>query len=120
MVRALLMRGMIAGAIAGLLAFGFARIFAEPSIEQAIAFEHLVERPAHAPAHHDHAATVQPATEKPELVSRAVQAGAGLLTALVIYGAGIGGLFAIVFAFAYGRIGQLGPRSTAAFLAATG
>jgi hypothetical protein len=111
---------MIAGVVAGLLAFGFARIFGEPQIEQAIAFEELVEKSAHAASHHSEAATARPATEKPELVSRAVQAGPGLLTALVIYGAGIGGLFAIVFAFAYGRIGQLGPRATAGLLAAAG
>ena len=120
MVRALLVRGMIAGAIAGLLAFGFARVFGEPPIEQAIAFEELMEKSAQAASHHSDAATAQPTAEEPELVSRAIQAGVGLLTALVIYGAGIGGLFAIVFAFAYGRIGQLGPRATAGFLAAAG
>jgi hypothetical protein len=38
----------------------------------------------------------------------------------VVYGAGLGGLFAIVFAFAYGRIGRFGPRATAALLAAGG
>ena len=39
MVKSLLIRGMIAGAIAGVLAFGFAQIFGEPEIEYAIAFE---------------------------------------------------------------------------------
>jgi hypothetical protein len=120
MVKALLVRGMIAGAIAGLLAFGVARIFGEPPIEQAIAFEELMEKSVHAASHHDDGATAQPVAEEPELVSRAVQAGLGLFTAVVIYGAGIGGLFAIVFAFAYGRIGQLGPRATAGLLAAAG
>jgi hypothetical protein len=120
MVRALLVRGMVAGAIAGLLAFGFARVFAEPQIEKAIAFEQSMGKSPQ-PAHHSDAITAaKPATEELELVSRATQAGIGLLTAIVVYGAGIGGLFAIVFAFAYGRIGQLGPRATAALLAAGG
>jgi Probable cobalt transporter subunit (CbtA) len=39
MVGNLLLRGMLVGAIAGLLAFGFARIFGEPQLERAIAFE---------------------------------------------------------------------------------
>jgi hypothetical protein len=117
MVKALLVRGMIAGAIAGLLAFGVARILGEPSIEQAITFEELMQKTAQVSPHHGDAT---PAVEQPELVGRAIQAGAGLLTAVVIYGAGVGGLFAIVFAFAYGRIGQLGPRPTAALLAAGG
>jgi hypothetical protein len=51
------------------------------------------------------------------LVSRATQAGLGLAAGLVVYGAAVGGLFALVFAFAYGRIGRFGPRATAALLA---
>ena len=116
MVKALLVRGMLAGAIAGLFAFGFAYTFGEPEIDYAIGFEQQMEQEAHAQsgaagAVHEH---------EEELVSRTVQAGIGLLTAVVIYGAGIGGLFAIVFAFAYGRIGPFGPRAIAALLAAAG
>jgi hypothetical protein len=135
MVKTLLVRGMIAGAIAGLLAFGFARVFGEPQIDKAIAFEEMMEKAAPAahdhgnaamsmPAGHDHGnaamSTAKPEAEEPELVSRGVQASIGLFTAVAVYGAGIGGLFALVFAFAYGRIGQLGPRTTAALLAAAG
>ena len=109
------MRGMLAGAIAGVLAFGFAQVFGEPEIGYAIGLEEQMA----------HAADAQPPgaaanAHEHELVSRAVQAGIGLLTAVVIYGAGIGGLFAIVFAFAYGRLGRFGPRATAALLAAAG
>ncbi|MGA9884505.1 MAG: CbtA family protein, partial [Candidatus Acidiferrales bacterium] len=46
-----------------------------------------------------------------------VQSGIGLLTGLVVVGAGIGCLFAVMFAFANGRIGNLGPGPTAALLA---
>jgi hypothetical protein len=111
MVGNLLLRGMLVGVIAGLLAFGFARVFGEPSIDRAIAFEEQVN---HANAHAQPGAAHQ---HDPELVSRETQAGLGLLTGVVVYGAAIGGLFALVFAFVYGRVGGLGPRGTAALLA---
>src|SRR5687767_1679556 len=104
MMKALLMRGMLAGAIAGLAAFVFAYIFGEPQIEYAIAFE---EQAAAAPGAGSGAQAHEGGS-----VSRSVQATFGLLTALTVYGAGIGGLFAIAFALAYGRIGRLGARST--------
>lgn len=110
MVGNLLIRGMLVGILAGLFAFGFARIFGEPQVDRAIAYE---EQMAAAEA----ATSGEPAEEEEELVSRATQAGVGLLTGSVIYGAAIGGLFALVFAFAYGRVGSLGPRATAALLA---
>ena len=39
MVGSLLLRGMLVGVLAGLLAFGFARIFGEPQVDRAIALE---------------------------------------------------------------------------------
>jgi hypothetical protein len=105
MVGKLLLRGMVAGLVAGLLAFGFARFFGEPFVDRAIAIEEL-------------ASAGQPA--EPEIVSRPTQAGIGLLTALTVYGAAIGGLFALVFAFVQGRIAGLSPRATAALLALAG
>ena len=50
---------------------------------------------------------------EPEIVSRATQSSIGLLTAGVLYGAGLGGFFALAFAFAHGRIGDFGPRVSA-------
>lgn len=119
MVGGLLLRGMIAGIIAGLLAFGFARVFGEPQVDRAIAFEaHMAQMEhAHEGAQAGHSHGVGDAEEEPELVSREVQSTFGLLTAVVVYGAGLGGLFALVFAFAYGRLGDLDPRSVAALLA---
>ena len=46
--------------------------------------------------------------------------GIGLFTGVVVYSAAFGGLFALVFAFAYGRIGRPDPRVTAALLAVAG
>jgi predicted cobalt transporter CbtA len=124
MIRALLIRGMLAGAVAGLLAFAFAHYWGEPEIEYAIGLEEQMAQPAHAQQHaagvaQEHQAAQHEEHEE-ELVSRGVQSSAGLLTAVVVYGAGVGGLFAIAFAFAYGRIGRFGPGATAALLAVGG
>ncbi len=113
MVGNLLLRGMLVGVVAGLFAFGFARVFGEPQVDRAIAFE---EQTAAA----EQAAKSEPAAEEPEIVSRTTQAGFGLLTGVVLYGAAIGGLFSLVFAYAYGRVGSLSPRATVALLALAG
>ena len=117
-VGTLLLRGMLVGVFAGLLAFGFARIFGEPEVARAIAFE---QKAGH--GHHDHSGAAVPAhthEAEPELVSRETQAGLGLFTGIVTFGAAIGGLFALVFAFVQGRVGRLGVRATAALLALAG
>ncbi|GAU03244.1 membrane protein [Burkholderia stabilis] len=98
------MRGMLAGIAAGLLTFGFAKIVGEPQVDQAISFEEKL----------DGAKSEAP---EPELVSRHTQAGLGLLTGVVTYGAAFGGLFALVFAYVYGRGGRLPARPLAAWLA---
>ena len=117
MVGSLLLRGMLVGVLAGLLAFGFARIFGEPQVDRAIALEGTLGH-SHDHGDHDHAAaSAGGGAEEPELVSRETQAGLGLLTGAVVYGAAIGGLFALVFAFTYGRVGRLDARATAALLA---
>lgn len=108
MARNLLIRGMFAGVIAAVLATLFARLFAEPQVDLAIAFESGHAAMAHA----------MNAAPEPELVSRVTQKGLGLLTAVILYGAAVGGLFALAFALAYGRVGQIGPRSLALLLAA--
>jgi hypothetical protein len=95
---------MLVGVIAGLLAFGFAEIFGEPQVEHAIAFEEHMS--------HSHGEASEPA-----LVSREVQAGLGLFVGVIVYGAALGGLFSLAFAFVYGRFGRLGARATAALLA---
>lgn len=114
MTGSLLLRGMIVGLIAGVLAFGFARVFGEPMVDRAIAFE---EQEAEAAAKANPAAA-EPAEE--EIVSRSTQAGIGLLTGVTTFGAALGGLFALAFAFVYGRVGTLSPRATAAVLALLG
>lgn len=120
---ALLWRGMLVGVLAGLAAFCFARIVGEPFVDRAISFEshHEHAASAHGAAEaapgHQHTAAAEP---EEELVSRATQAGLGLFTGIVVYAAAIGGVFAVAFALAYGRLGSVGPRGTSAVLALAG
>jgi predicted cobalt transporter CbtA len=119
----LLVRGMLAGLVAALLSFGFLKVAGEPSVERAIAFEKAMDE-AKAKAKADEAAAkgLPAPTEEaePELVSRPVQAGVGLLTGVVVFGTALGGLFALAFALAYRRIGHFSPRATSALLALLG
>lgn len=107
MVRGLLIRGMLAGLAAGIAAFAFAWVFGEPQVDLAIAFETYMPQIAGDPP-------------EPELVSRAVQSTVGLMTGVLVYGMALGGIFALVFAYARGRIGRLGSRATAIVLAVSG
>ena len=114
MVRSLLVRGMLVGIVAGLLTFVFLKIYGEPQVDIAVAFETQLEavngHTAAAPSHEEH-----------ELVSRQVQAGLGLFTAVMVYSVAFGGLFGLAFAFAYRRIpGAVTPRSVSLLLAAAG
>ncbi|MDL2400257.1 CbtA family protein [Rhizobium mayense] len=104
MVGRLLLRGMLVGALAGILIFAFAHTFGEPLVDQAIAFE-------------EQAAQAAGETPEPEIVSRATQAGLGLFTGIMVYATAVGGLFALVFAYVYGRVSPFGARGTAALLA---
>ena len=105
MLRNLLICGLIAGLCGGLLATGFARVVGESQVDKAIAYES-----AKAKAAGEH--------EETPLVSRTMQKSLGLLTAAVVYGLSLGGLFGIAFAVAYGRVGRASPARTAILMAA--
>jgi hypothetical protein len=98
-VRNLLVRGMLAGLAAGVLALVVAYFLGEPNVDKAIAFED-----AHA---HEH---------EMEIVSRSLQSTAGLATGVLIYGVAFGGIAALGFCFALGRVGRFSPRATALLL----
>jgi predicted cobalt transporter CbtA len=123
MVGTLLLRGMLVGVVAGLLCFAFLRLVGEPQVDRAIVFETRLDE-AKAKAKADAAMakgmSMPEETPQPELVSRPVQAGIGLFTGVTVYSAAFGGLFALVFALTYGRIGDFGPRTTSALLATAG
>lgn len=107
MVRSLLWRGLLVGLLGALVAFALAQRFGEPQVEGAVTFE----------ASRDAA---RGAAGDPELVSRAAQGSAGLLVGLCIYGLALGGIFALAFAAAHGRVARVRPRATAALLAIAG
>ncbi|MGH2946038.1 MAG: CbtA family protein [Solirubrobacteraceae bacterium] len=109
MLRKLLICGLAAGACGGLLATGFVSLAGEPAIDRAIAYED---------AHQRTEATTGVQHEAPAPVSRGLQRSAGLLTAALVYGLALGGIFALVFAVAYGRVARAGPQMTAYGLAA--
>jgi predicted cobalt transporter CbtA len=106
-IRTLLLRGMLVGVVAGLFAFAFARCSGEPQVERAIAFETSLDQ-------------AKGEAPEPAMVSRKVQKSIGLLTGVVVYGAAIGSLFGLSFAFALGRINVTGPRALSALLALLG
>jgi hypothetical protein len=111
MLRKLLICGLVAGLCGGLAAAGFVSVAGEAAVDQAIAYEDAKDAPAAAMAdgHEDAAA--------PAPVSRTLQKTAGLLTGTLVYGLALGGVFALVFAVAYGRVAPAGPRVTAYGLA---
>jgi predicted cobalt transporter CbtA len=115
-MRDLLVRGMLVGILAGLLTFAFARTFGEPNVDRAIAFEDSM----HAAEAKADAAAGKPVEEEVELVSRPTQAGIGLFTGVMMYSVAFGGLFALAFGVAWGRVRGLGPKGLAALIAAVG
>jgi len=121
MVGSLLLRGMLVGIFAGILCFAFLRTFGEPQVDRAITFEtQLDEAKERAEAQSAAAKGMSMPAGEPqiEVVSRKTQAGIGLFTGVIVYSASFGGLFAVVFAFVYGRGNGVGARNLAALLAA--
>lgn len=117
MEKRIIWRGILAGAIGGLLAFVFARIFAEPQIQKAIDYEggrdaaqHALDQAAGAMDHHEGA----------EVFSRAVQGNFGIGVALIFFGAAMGALFAVAYALYLGRVGRVRPRTLALLVAGGG
>ncbi|MFF4896309.1 CbtA family protein [Streptomyces sp. NPDC001068] len=98
-VRNLLWRGMLAGLVAGALALVVAYLLGEPNVDKAISFED-----AHS---HEH---------EMEVVSRSLQSTAGLATGVLVYGVAFGGIAALAYCFALGRVGRFSPRATALLL----
>jgi predicted cobalt transporter CbtA len=117
LVGSLVIRGLLVGLVAGFVAFGFAKIFAEPVIGVAIEFESAHDE-AERQAQIKNGITPEPA--EPDIFSRSVQSTVGLLTGVVAVGAGIGALFGVLFAFGNGRMGNLGPGPTSTLLSLYG
>jgi predicted cobalt transporter CbtA len=105
MERRVIARGLLAGALGGVLAYLFARTFVEPAIGRAIDFED-----AHSAPGHDHGA---------ELFTRGVQANIGMGFGVIAFAVAMGAMLAVAFVVAYGRLGGVGPRTLSILLAAS-
>lgn len=95
---------MLVGLLAGLLVFGFARWTGEPQVDRAIAYEPSMDK-------------AKGEAPEPEMVSRPVQRGPGLLAGTVVFGTALGGIFGLVFAFSRGRLSQSRPQVLSALIA---
>jgi hypothetical protein len=117
MEKRLILRGLLAGAIGGLLAFLFARIFAEPQIQLAIDYEdgrHAAQEAL------DRAAGVALEHAHGDPFSRAVQGNVGIGVAMIFFGMAMGALFAVAYAICLGRTGRIRPRNLALLVAGAG
>jgi len=117
MEKQIIWRGILAGAIGGVLAFVFARIFAEPQIQRAIDYE---EGRDHAQSALDQATGLAAAHEHADPFSRAVQGNIGLGIGLILFGVAMGALFAVAYALCLGRTGRVRPRTLALLVAGGG
>ena len=123
--RDLLVRGLLAGLLAGVATFFVAYVVGEPSVGAAIALENTGE---HTEGHSQGGAAEESSTEEHAHgadagaghtheaggteVPRSLQSTAGLATATIVAGVTLGGLVGAVSALALGRFGRLGVRST--------
>lgn len=109
MMRTLLVRGMLAGLVAGVLAFLWAHFVGESPVRAAIAVEEAAAPP------------LPPGTPaEPEEVSRSVQETWGLGLGVIVFSVAIGGFLSLVFAMVYGRTSRLRARATVAAICGLG
>ncbi|MDT3442978.1 MULTISPECIES: CbtA family protein [unclassified Pseudofrankia] len=108
-------RALGVGALGGLLAFVFARIFAEPFIQNAIDYE--AGRDA-AQNELYKAAGLTVDGEEAEIFSRGLQRNLGIATGMVLFGLAMGGLFVVAYLVVSRRFPGIRPRVLAALLAA--
>lgn len=109
-------RGAVSGAFAGLLAFVFAKIFAEPVINQAIDYESgrgeildALNKAAGRPT----------SAEGPEIFSRGIQSTIGIATGIIGFSAAMGALVAVAYVVLHGRF-NVRPRNLVWGIAAFG
>ena len=112
----IILRGALAGLVAGVLGFVFARIFAEPLINKSIAYEsgrdEILDKL-------NHAAGRSPAAEGPEIFSRHTQSTLGLFTGIVGFSVGMGLLIGVAYVVLHGRF-RIQPRQLVWMIAAFG
>ncbi|SDS04945.1 Uncharacterized membrane protein, predicted cobalt tansporter CbtA [Nocardioides scoriae] len=127
--RAFLVRGLLAGLLAGFATFLVAYQVGEPQVEAAIALESSGEHSHDESADTGSASAADPGAEAAAghshdeadaVVSRGTQRTWGLLTGSLAVGTALGGLVALAAATAMGRLGRLGATGSTAVVALAG
>jgi hypothetical protein len=114
MEKRIILRGVLVGALGGLLAFLFARIFAEPVIGRAIDYESGRDEALDALAK---AAGLPSESGGPDIFSRSIQSTIGIGFGMLLFGVAMGAIFAVVYAVAIGRVGRISPGNLAFLIA---
>ena len=112
----IILRGALSGVIAGILGFAFARVFAEPVIDKAIAYESGRDDIL---AALNKAAGRVVAPDGPEIFSRTIQSTIGIATGIIVFSAAMGALVAVAYLVLHGRF-QIRPRNLAWMIAGFG
>jgi Probable cobalt transporter subunit (CbtA) len=112
----IILRGALSGVIAGILGFAFARIFAEPVIGKAIAYESGRDDIL---AALNKAAGRVVAPDGPEIFSRTIQSTIGIATGIIAFSAAMGALVAVAYLVLHGRF-QIRPRNLVWMIAGFG
>jgi Probable cobalt transporter subunit (CbtA) len=112
----LILRGALSGAVAGILGFAFAKIFAEPVINQAIAYESGRDDIL---AALNQAAGRVVTPDGPEIFSRSIQTTIGVGSGIVAFSAAMGALVAVAYLVLHGRF-QVRPRNLVWLIAGFG
>ena len=120
--RALLVRGLLVGLLAGFATFLVAHQVGEPHVETAIALEEAgsAAEPATEEHTHDEATPAHSHDDEGAVVSRHNQRTWGLLTGSLAVGLALGGIVALVSAAAVGRMGRMTPGQSTATVALIG
>lgn len=114
MEKRIILRGILAGAVGGLLAFVFARIFAEPVIGRAIDYESGRDDAQHAL---DQAAGIAADGHSHEVFTRSIQENVGIGVGMILFGIAMGALFAVIYTLCVGRVGRIVPANLALLVA---
>jgi hypothetical protein len=111
-----ILRGALSGIVAGVLGFVFAKIFAEPVIDKAIAYEAGRDDVL---AALNKAAGRAIAPDGPEIFSRTIQSTIGVGTGIIAFSAAMGALVAVAYLVLHGRFG-IRPRNLVWLIAGFG
>jgi len=117
MEKSIIWRGILAGALAGVLGFVWSKIFIEPIVGRAIDFEDgtaAAHEAMEAAAAHGHGHGHE---EGGEIFTRAVQSNIGMGLGVLAFSVALGALFAVVFTVAYSRISNVSARKLAVLTA---